>query len=125
MAECSPTSCEDPLTRGGELFLGGPAVRRPGGLAGLDLLAQPRDADLEELVEVAREDRQELDPLQEGITLVASLEQDPSIELEPGELTVQVGELDLGLRAGPARPSRHGRTGRPCLRRWGLIGSRP
>ena len=40
-----------------ELLLGGPAVGRAGGLAGLGLLAQAGDADLEELVEVAREDR--------------------------------------------------------------------
>ena len=41
-----------------------------------DLLAQAGDPDLEELVEVAREDRQELDPLEQRVALVARLVQD-------------------------------------------------
>ena len=74
---------EDPGAGGGELFLGGPAVGRPRDAAGLELLAQAGDPDLEELVEIAREDRQELDPLQERIPRVARLVEDPRIELEP------------------------------------------
>ena len=49
---------EDPFPGRGQLLGGGQAVRRPGRCAGLDLLAQARDPDLEELVEVAREDGQ-------------------------------------------------------------------
>ena len=45
---------EDPGAGGGQLLVGGPTVGRAGDLAGLDLLAQAGDPDLEELVEVAR-----------------------------------------------------------------------
>ena len=67
---------EDPLAGRRELLAGGPAVRRRATVAGLDLLAQAGDADLEELVEVAGEDRQELDPLEQRVALVARLVQD-------------------------------------------------
>jgi hypothetical protein len=70
----------------GQLLCGGQAVRRPGRCAGLDLLAQARDPDLEELVEVAREDGRELGPLQQRVPLVPRLEQDACVELEPGQL---------------------------------------
>ena len=110
---------EDALARGGELLLGGPAVGRAGGLAGLDLLAQPGDADLEELVEVVREDGQELDPLEQRIALVAGLEQDAGVELEPRQLAVEVREVDFGRAA-----RRRGRGGdrRSGVARRGSIG---
>ena len=93
---------EHPLADRGELVFGRPAVRRQRGLARLDLLAQAGDADLEELVEVAREDRQELDPLEQRVALVARLVQDPRVELQPRQLAIDVRER--GLR--PCRPSR-------------------
>ena len=67
---------EDARTRGRQLLVGGPAVGRRGRLAGLDLLAEPGDPDLEELVEVAREDGQELHPLEQRVALVAGLVED-------------------------------------------------
>ncbi len=89
---------EDARAGGRELLLGRAAVGRTGDAAGLDLLAQAGDADLEELVEVAREDRQELDPLEQRIALVARLVQDPGVELEPGQLAVEVGVRAFGPR---------------------------
>ena len=97
---------QDALARRRQLLVGGPAVARPMRHApGLHLLAQAGDADLEELVEVAGEDRQEPDPLQQRVARVAGLVEDPGVELEPGELAVEVGELapspwrlDVGAR---------------------------
>ncbi len=57
---------------------------------GLDLLLEAGHADLEELVEVAREDGQEADALEERVALVARLVQDARVEVEPRELTVDV-----------------------------------
>ena len=98
---------EDSRASGRQLFLGGPAVGRAGGFAGLDLLAKAGHANLEELVQVAGEDRQELDSLKERIALVSSLEQHAGVELEPGEFAVQVGEFASAratrrVRAGTA-----------------------
>ena len=98
---------EDPRPGGGQLLVGGPAVGRAGDLAGLDLLAQTGDPDLEELVEVAGEDGQELDPLEQRVALVARLVQDARVEVEPRQLAVEVGERRLGAAsrgAGVARP---------------------
>ena len=89
---------EHALARGGELLLGGPAVGRAGDLAGLDLLAQTGDADLEELVEVAGEDGQELDPFEQRVALVARLVEDARVEFEPRQLAIDVRERDLGAR---------------------------
>ena len=104
---------EDPLAGGGELLVGGPAVGRAGDLAGLDLLAQAGDADLEELVEVAGEDRQELHPLEERVALVARLVQDAGVELEPRQLAVQVreGRLRAGRATRAWRDRGYGRAG--------------
>ena len=55
---------EDALAGDGQLLVRRAAVGRAGDLAGLDLLAQTGDPDLEELVEVVGEDGQELDPLE-------------------------------------------------------------
>ena len=56
---------QDPLAGRRQLLPGRPPVGGPGDGARLDLLAQAGDADLEELVEVAGEDGQELDPLEQ------------------------------------------------------------
>ena len=112
---------EDALAGGGQLLVGGPAVGRAGDLAGLDLLAQAGDPDLEELVEVAGEDRQELDPLEQRVALVARLVQDPRVELEPRQLAVQVRERRL--RAG--RAARAWRDRRSSGRAGAPVRSRP
>ena len=52
------------------------------------LLAQPGHADHEELVQVRREDRQELHPLQQRIVRVLGLFQHARVELQPAQLAV-------------------------------------
>ena len=100
---------------GRELLFRGPAVGRPVGLACLHLLTQAGHADLEELVQVPGEDAQELDALQQRVALVTRLEQDPGVELQPGQLPVQVRRVHLGTR-GPLRAAGPGRTGGLCMR---------
>ena len=89
-----------------ELLCRRATVRRAGDGPGLHLLAQPGDADLEELVEVAGKDRRELHAFEERVALVPGFVQDPRVELEPRQLAVQVGELrscSLGLPSGARR----------------------
>ena len=100
---------EDLRSRGGELLGGRPAVRRRRGTSGVDLLAQPGDPDLEELVEHAREDRHEVDPLEDRVPDVARFEQHAGRVIEPGELAVDVrmllrGAFDSAFGRGSARP---------------------
>jgi len=54
----------------------------------LNLPVQPRDPDHEELVEVVGEDREELDPFQEGVAPICRLLEHPPVELDPGEFPV-------------------------------------
>ena len=61
--------------------------------ADLQLTAETRHPDHEELVEVATEDRQELDALEQRMPLVERLFQDATVEREPGELPVDVVAL--------------------------------
>ena len=54
-----------------------------------DLLLQAADALHEKLVEIRRGDRQELEPLEQRISLVFRLVQNASIEREPRQLAIQ------------------------------------
>ncbi len=62
------------------------------GVLGLEVVVElgleAGDADLEELVEVRRRDRQEPELLQERVRGVAGLFQDPLVEVEPAQLAV-------------------------------------
>src|SRR5207253_8610472 len=49
-----------------------------------------RYPDLEELVQVGAEDRQELEPLEPRVRGVGGLFEHPRVELEPGQLAVEV-----------------------------------
>ena len=53
-------------------------------------LQQAGNAHLEKLVEIARRNRQELYPLQQGIGIVLRFLQHPAVELQPREITVEV-----------------------------------
>ena len=88
------------------------AVRCRLGSTCLDLALQPGDADLEELVEVAGEDRQEADPIEQRVALVDGLEQHALVELEPRQLAVDVRDVGDGASAGRDR-----RPGRAVLTR--------
>ena len=65
------------------------AVGARGRGAELDLLLHARDADLEELVQVRRDDAQELQPLEERHRLVLGLREHASIEFERLQLAVE------------------------------------
>ena len=64
--------------------------------AALAFSLEQRDPDLEELVQVAREDRQELDALEQGpLDILGHLEH-TGIEVEPGEVAIEVPEFAGG-----------------------------
>src|SRR6185369_10382548 len=93
----------DPDAGGRDLLRRGAPVGRRRGRARRALLAAAGDPDLKELVEVVGEDRQEADALDERVAFIAGLEQDASVELEPGQLAVDVGVSGRGvLTAGAA-----------------------
>ena len=71
------------------------AVGRQPGRARGGLLAETGDADLEELVEVAGEDRQELHPLEERVARILGLVEDAGVPVEPGQLAVDVAQARL------------------------------
>ena len=109
---------QDPSASRGQLLRRRPAIGRASHGAGLDLLAQTGDTDLEELVEVAGEDGQEPRAIQERIALVARLVEHPGVELDPGQLAVDVGQLGrLGRGTSWARRHRACRGGGPGTRR--------
>ena len=93
------------------------AVGRLGADARRDLLLEAGDAHLDELVEVGREDRQELGPLEQRALGVLGQREHPGVEVEPGELAVQQAVL-LGRELG--RSPRSHRTGE-SIRRPGPI----
>ena len=95
--------------------------------AGQDLLGRPpghalhrqagrhpahpaRDPDHEELIQVAREDRQEPDPLQQRERLVLGELEHPLVEPQPAFLAVEVA---AGRKIGPLLVAALGRAGRP------------
>ena len=79
---------------------------------------RPDDPDLEELVEHAREDRQEVDPLEQRVAGVARLVQDAAGVVEPGQLAVDVrARRRGGFRAGRAACRGRSRCRRPRRRR--------
>ena len=57
--------------------------------ASRDLAAEARDSDHKEFVQIRREDRQELDPLQKRISGVFSFLQHTEVELQPTEFAGQ------------------------------------
>ena len=59
------------------------------GRAELDLLLQARDADLEELVEVRRDDAEEAQPLEQRHRLVLGLREHAAVEFERLQLAVE------------------------------------
>ena len=71
-----------------ELLRGAHAVGGHRRDAGVDLLLEARDPDLEELVEVLTEDRDELDALEQWTGRILGEREHPRIELQPGELAV-------------------------------------
>ncbi len=81
-----------------ELFGNGERIGRHGPGAELLQLLEAGDPDLEELVEVARRDGQELQPLEQRDALVQRLREHPLVELQQGQLTVDVEVRCLEVR---------------------------
>ena len=77
-----------------ELFAGPEPVGADRGRAQCHLLFQAGHADLEELIEIAAHDAQELEAFEQRHRLVARLLQDPAVELEQRQLAV---EVEIGL----------------------------
>ena len=77
-----------------ELFAGPEPVGADRGRAQCHLLFQAGHADLEELIEIAAHDAQELEAFEQRHRLVARLLEDPAVELEQRELAV---EVEIGL----------------------------
>ena len=65
------------------------AVRAGGDAAQLDLFLQPGHADLEKLIEIAADDAQVFQPLQQRNGRVFSLRQHSAVEFELAELAVK------------------------------------
>ena len=83
-----------------ELLQWGHAVGRSSRHGRQDLLLQAGDPDLEEVVEVLAEDRQETNPLQKGQLGVLRHGEDTLVEVESGQLPVEVaGRLRDRIRA--------------------------
>ena len=76
-------------------------VRVSPGASG-ELLLQPGDANLEELIEVAREDGQEADAFEQRIALVDRFVQHAIVEVEPRQLAVDVRDARPGRGAASA-----------------------
>ena len=102
----------DPLAHLDELLAGGAPVGRGHAEPGGHLLLQAGHPHLEELVEVLAEDGEELGPLEERHRLVGRQGQHPLVEVEPGQLPVQVAR-----RVGRRRPAGP-RPARPPPRPW-------
>ena len=97
----------DRLTDRDELLRRRQTILAAGDDAGLELLAQARDADHEEFVEVVGGNREEAQLLEQRVAAVRRLLHDAAIELQPGQFAVDEAP---GLAA--KRPRR--------LRRWNL-----
>ena len=93
-----------------QLLAGGAPVRRGGAEPGGHLLLEAGHADLEELVEVLAEDGQELGPLEQRHRVVGGQGEHPLVEVEPGELAVEVaGCVGVARRGGPRPVARRRR----------------
>ncbi len=101
------------------------------GAAGIDLrlhlVVEAGHADHEELVEVVLVDRREVDALEQRDARVLGELQDPVVEVEPGELAVEVegwiGEVGFGaVRPHPFRRDRGAGVSRRSARLRALLG---
>ncbi len=86
----------DARADGVELLTRAEPVRRGRGQPGRRLLPEPGDADLEELVEEAAEEGEEVDALEQRLGVVGGEREHTLVEVEPRELAVQVDRLGPG-----------------------------
>ena len=113
----------DPVADLQQLLARGPPVRRELRQPGCDLVLEGGHPDLEELVEVGREDGGELQPLQERRAGIGGQREHPLVEVEPGQLPVEeprwraVSRIHQGRHPFQRSPARERPTKAPCLRR--------
>ena len=79
----------DPLDQLGENFVLRAAVGAGVAVSLLDLLQEAGEADLDELVEIARGDGQEFHALEERIRRIARFFENALVELQPREVAIQ------------------------------------
>jgi hypothetical protein len=91
-----------------QCLLRGTSVRRDAACAQLHLFAQAADANLEELVEVARYDAQELQSLQQRHAVIRSLGKHPPVEGDQRKLTV---DEVIGCETWNRQDEAHGHAG--------------
>ena len=91
-----------------QLLGGCAAVGRDPGHAARELELQAAHPLHEELVEIAAEDRDELQPVERRHRRVLRLGEDPLVELQPGELAVEEGRAAGVFVAGSRGVRRHG-----------------
>ena len=87
-----------PDADGVELLLRAHAVRRQRLALGTELPQQRRHPDHEELVQVGRDDGEELHPLEQRVAFVLGLQQDALVELQPAQLAVDEQRRVLEVR---------------------------
>ena len=76
------------------------AVRAAGYDAGGPRPGEAGDADHEELVKIAGGDRQEPHPLQDRVVRVLGLLKNAAVEVEPGQLPIDVATITVGRHEG-------------------------
>ena len=77
-----------------QLFLGGKAVGAALGRAVFDALQEAGDAHFDKLVEIIGGNREEPDPLKQGMGVIGGFFEHPAVEMQPGQLSI-----DKTLRA--------------------------
>lgn len=80
----------DAFSDGSEGFAGAEAVGTVGVAAVFQQLFEGGDADFEELVEIRADDREKLQPFQQGLGGILGLLKDALVELQPAQLPVDV-----------------------------------
>ena len=90
----------DTVANGIELLSRGHSVGRAAADAGDQLPAEAGDTNLEELVEIATEDREEPGALEDGTAFVLGHREDALVEVEPRELAIEKAGLGPGTRRG-------------------------
>ena len=93
-----PRCADHPLPHGVDLVARAHAVGGSRVHPGLDLVVQGGHPDHEELVQIGLPDGGEADPLQKGYRDVLGQLEDPVVEVQPGQLAVEVerGVLEVG-----------------------------
>ena len=100
------------FTDAAQLFARGQAVGRAHRQSHLVAAFQPGDPDHVELVEVGREDREELRPLQQRQRRVGGQREHPGVEVQPAQFAIEVAIVGQFLIVRVSAGGRRRRLGR-------------